>query len=141
MHDLPSVPKQPSLTVDGFRCAQTTVNLAVERPACRLIKQQYSFGDCQLIPLTDGPASMNHFSSVALMEESEVTTTSHLCELARRIDTLTQRQIRNLTVVHDTHKVILNGCSRSYYVKQLASQAVNDLMPGVAVQNSIDVLG
>ena len=61
-------------------------------------------------------------------------------ELSLRIDTLTQRQIRDLHVVHEHRRVILNGCSRSYYVKQLASQAVIDLLPEAELDNSIDVL-
>ena len=63
-----------------------------------------------------------------------------VCELTRRIDYLTQRQVRDLQVTHDFKRVVLNGRSPSYYVKQLASQAVIDLLPGIAVENSIDVL-
>lgn len=82
-----------------------------------------------------------NFLSTLTDEEPEVSLSSeHLCELTRRIDTLTQRQIRDLRVVHGDEKVVLSGRSRSYYIKQLASQAVIDLMPGVAVENAIDVL-
>jgi hypothetical protein len=61
------------------------------------------------------------------------------CELTRRIDNKTFRQVRDLNVVHDAGRVVLRGRSESYYVKQLATHAVLDLMPGVAIDNSIDV--
>ncbi len=84
---------------------------------------------------------MNHLSNSIFLEDVEVPERSlYLAELTRRIDTLTQRQVGNLRVIQVNHKLILTGCSRSYYVKQLASQAVMDLVPGVAVENSIDVL-
>ena len=62
------------------------------------------------------------------------------CELTRRIDALTYRQIRDLNIVHDMDRVVLHGRTKSYYVKQLATHAVLDLMPGVAIENSICVI-
>ncbi|HEY4261214.1 MAG TPA: hypothetical protein VGM98_13700 [Schlesneria sp.] len=61
-------------------------------------------------------------------------------ELARRIDTLTFRQIADLRVEYSGFQVILRGRSKTYYAKQLATQAVQDLMPGAIVTNSVDVL-
>ena len=60
-------------------------------------------------------------------------------ELTQRIDSKTFRQVRDLNVVHDSGRVILRGRSESYYVKQLATHAVLDLLPGVLIENSIDV--
>ena len=61
------------------------------------------------------------------------------CELTRRIDTLTYRQVRDLNIAHNANRVVLHGRAKSYYVKQLATHAVLDLMPGVAIENSICV--
>ncbi len=60
-------------------------------------------------------------------------------DLTRRIDSKTFRQVHDLHVAHESGRVTLRGRSESYYVKQLATHAVLDLMPGVAVDNSIDV--
>ena len=68
-----------------------------------------------------------------------VTNQNHDCELTHRIDTKTFRQVRNLSVVQDAGRIVLSGRSESYYVKQLATHAVLDLMPGVDIENSIDV--
>ena len=62
------------------------------------------------------------------------------CELARRIDTLTYRQVRDLNIAQSANRVVLHGRAKSYYVKQLATHAVMGLMPGVAVDNSICVV-
>lgn len=82
---------------------------------------------------------------VALLSPSFTSTDTivaprnHSSELTHRIDSRTFRQVRNLQVVHDTNRVVLRGHSESYYVKQLATHAVLDLMPGVSVENHIDV--
>lgn len=60
-------------------------------------------------------------------------------ELTRRIDTLTFRQIGDLRVDCSGSLIVLRGRCNSYYAKQLASQAVRDLVPGARVTNSIDV--
>jgi hypothetical protein len=84
---------------------------------------------------------MNQFPGHDVLEDVQApAAVRYLGELTRRIDTLTQRQICDLQVLHSTHKVVLNGRSKSYYVKQLASQAVIDLLPGITIENSIDVL-
>ena len=62
------------------------------------------------------------------------------CELTRRIDTLTFRQVRDLNIAQNADRVILHGRANSYYVKQLATHAVLDLMPGIAIENSICVV-
>lgn len=62
------------------------------------------------------------------------------CELIRRIDTLTYRQVRDLNISQTADRVVLHGRAKSYYVKQLATHAVLDMMPGVSVENSICVV-
>lgn len=62
------------------------------------------------------------------------------CELTRRIDTLTFRQVRDLNIAQNTAGITLHGRAKSYYVKQLATHAVLDLMPGIMVENSICVV-
>lgn len=75
---------------------------------------------------------------VALKTPS-TTDRPHDSELTRRIDNKTFRQVRNLHVIHEAGRVVLSGRSESYYIKQLATHAVLDLMPDAAVENSIDV--
>ena len=60
-------------------------------------------------------------------------------DLADQIDSRTFRQVRNLHVTYDADKVVVHGCSESYYVKQLATHAVLDLLPGVSLDNRINV--
>ncbi len=71
---------------------------------------------------------------------SELSARAGDCELTRRIDTLTFRQVRDLNIAQDADRVVLHGRAKSYYVKQLATHAVLDLMPGIAIENSICVV-
>lgn len=71
---------------------------------------------------------------------SETSNRTADYELTRRIDTLTFRQVRDLNIAQNADRVILHGRAKSYYVKQLATHAVLDLMPGIAVENSICVV-
>ncbi len=75
---------------------------------------------------------------VALTTPS-TTDRTHDSELTRRIDSKTFRQVHDLHVLHEAGRVILRGRSESYYVKQLATHAVLDLMPDASIENSIDV--
>ncbi|MDB5385282.1 MAG: hypothetical protein JWM11_928 [Planctomycetaceae bacterium] len=60
-------------------------------------------------------------------------------DLTRRIDEKTFRQIRDLNLVRDSGRIVVIGRTPSYYVKQLATQAVQELFPGQVIENSIDV--
>lgn len=60
-------------------------------------------------------------------------------ELTRRIDTLTHGQVRDLKVVQCDERVTVWGKAHSYYVKQLVTHAVQELLPSVTVDNAIDV--
>jgi hypothetical protein len=74
------------------------------------------------------------------MERSVVSLLDQNDELTRRIDTLTFRQIGSLQVECSGTCVSLGGCCKTYYVKQLATQAVLDLLPGANIINLIDVM-
>jgi hypothetical protein len=80
--------------------------------------------------------------SMFLGEEIEPNVTPMLdpdTELTRRIDTLTFKQVGSLQVECTGSRVTLRGWCKTYYTKQLATQAVLDLLPGSSVTNSIDV--
>ncbi|MES2792677.1 MAG: hypothetical protein V4719_23900 [Planctomycetota bacterium] len=87
-----------------------------------------------ITPMLDVFASETSDGSLALAD--------HLAEneLARRIDTLTFRQVRDLNISQNADRVILHGRVKSYYVKQLATHAVLELIPGAAIENSISVV-
>jgi hypothetical protein len=80
------------------------------------------------------------FARTTVRGLSEYSARNADCELTRRIDTLTFRQVRDLNIAQDADRVILRGRAKSYYVKQLATHAVLDLMPGADVENSICVV-
>ena len=75
-----------------------------------------------------------------MFSHSPVAPLSPDCELTRRIDTLTYSQVRDLKVVqHDDARVVVQGKANSYYVKQLVTHAIQELMPTVTVDNTIHV--
>lgn len=80
------------------------------------------------------------FARTIVRGPSECSARNADCELTRRIDTLTFRQVRDLNIAQDADRVVLSGRAKSYYVKQLATHALLDLMPGAAVENSICVV-
>ena len=59
--------------------------------------------------------------------------------LLRQIDAKTHHQILDLDVATDGDSVIVTGRSRTYYVKQLATQAVLTSADEVNVVNDIEV--
>jgi len=84
--------------------------------------------------------TLDEFVSEDQCEQQNLGELDGSCELTRRIDALTFRQVHDLNIAHDTDRVVLNGRTRSYYVKQLATHAVLDLMPGVSIDNAICVI-
>lgn len=60
--------------------------------------------------------------------------------LLRRVDAGTYRQIQDLDVACVGNRVVVTGRSRTFYVKQLATQAVFTAAPGVKIANEIDVV-
>lgn len=86
----------------------------------------------------DGIVAMVALSNPTYTEAASFAA-RNTSDLTDRIDSKTFRQVRNLRVVQDDGRVVLHGFSESYYVKQLATHAALDLMPGVAVENRIDV--
>lgn len=60
-------------------------------------------------------------------------------ELTQRVDSKTFRQVRDLHIDLESGRIILRGHSQSYYVKQLATLAIQNLLPGAAIDNAISV--
>lgn len=60
-------------------------------------------------------------------------------ELVQSVDSQTFRQVRDLNVALESGRVVLRGQSQSYYVKQLATLAIQNLLPGAAIDNAISV--
>jgi hypothetical protein len=58
-------------------------------------------------------------------------------ELLRSIESKTHRQVHDLSVLCRGGRVVLRGLSRTYYVKQLATHAILDLVPNAKVENAI----
>lgn len=78
-------------------------------------------------------------SATAYSDEQTFGVQDEVSELTLNIDSRTFRQVRDLQVLQDANRVVLRGRSGSYYVKQLASHAVMELIPGVKVENCITV--
>ena len=60
-------------------------------------------------------------------------------ELERRIQSTTHRQVEDLKIDCSGSRVTVTGLSRSYYVKQLATQAVLSIAPRARLVNDIHV--
>jgi hypothetical protein len=60
-------------------------------------------------------------------------------ELERQVQYRTGRRVRELVVEVNGHIVVLRGWTPTYHVKQLAQQAVRDLLPLTPVDNGIVV--
>lgn len=58
---------------------------------------------------------------------TEFDQNSVVLHLERRIDQQTARRVRWLYVARDGEEVVVRGVAPSYYVKQLALQAIQDL--------------
>lgn len=65
---------------------------------------------------------------------------SEVCrDLERQISKRTGRRVKQLTVRIVGGRVVLNGITRSYYVKQLAQHEVMEFLPGTPLDNDIHV--
>ena len=60
-------------------------------------------------------------------------------ELERSVEARTYRQIRELQVICYGKQVRVHGLSNTYYLKQLATQAIRALAPDADVDNLIAV--
>ena len=60
--------------------------------------------------------------------------------LFRHINAETHRQVKDLEIECMADRVIVTGRSRSYYVKQMATQAVFAAAPGAKLDNEIVVV-
>ena len=60
-------------------------------------------------------------------------------ELENRVQSRTNRRVRNLAVQVTPEGVVLQGQTVSYYIKQLAQHGVRECLPHVRLENSITV--
>ena len=60
-------------------------------------------------------------------------------ELRQKVEAKTFRQVYGLTVIRRGINVTLRGSSPTFYVKQLATHAILDVVPHADVNNAIDV--
>ena len=60
--------------------------------------------------------------------------------LILRIEAETYRQVQDLQIECDADHVVVTGRSRTYYTKQLATQAVLAVAPGAKLENEIVVV-
>jgi hypothetical protein len=60
--------------------------------------------------------------------------------LLRQIDAKTYHQVQDLVVASEGDCVVVTGRSRTYYVKQLATQAVLSAAPDIKFANEIVVV-
>jgi hypothetical protein len=61
-------------------------------------------------------------------------------ELEQQVKNRTGRRIRNLAIELDAEQVVLRGQASSYYVKQLATHSVHDIVPHIRLENAIVVI-
>ena len=60
-------------------------------------------------------------------------------ELFRRVQSQTARQVQDLRIDYDGSQVTVTGRSRTYYIKQLVTQAILDAVPAIRLANEIAV--
>lgn len=68
-----------------------------------------------------------------------VRATAMSDELIRRVDLQTSRQVQNLQIDCDGGRITVTGRSRTYYIKQLVTQAIIDSFPAMQIRNEIAV--
>jgi len=73
---------------------------------------------------------------------TERTTGCQSCDLGNLIDFVnreTQQQVQDLSIRHRDGGLIVTGRSRTYYAKQLVTQAIFASLPAVRLVNEICV--
>ena len=60
-------------------------------------------------------------------------------ELLRRVQSQTARQVQDLRIDYDGSQLTVTGRSRTYYIKQLVTQAILDAVPAIRLANEIAV--
>jgi hypothetical protein len=58
-------------------------------------------------------------------------------ELIRRVNVTTCRQVENLDIVCEGALIRVRGRSRTYYVKQLVTQAILSSLPSAQLENDV----
>jgi hypothetical protein len=61
-------------------------------------------------------------------------------ELESHVVNRTGGRIRKLDIQLSPGRVVLSGLAASFYVKQLAQQGVSEFLPGVCLENAIQVV-
>ncbi len=60
-------------------------------------------------------------------------------ELVRRVEAQTARQVQDLQIHCEGSRVTVTGRSRTYYIKQLVTQAIMGCTPSMQLCNEISV--
>jgi hypothetical protein len=64
----------------------------------------------------------------------------HLChELETHVLARTGRRVRGLTISISPDRILLQGQTATYHIKQLAQHGVREMLPDVPVENAIVV--
>lgn len=105
------------------------------------IARESSIGrDCNpWIAVSNSESQMTMIASLPLQAQPIDAWFPSEPELVQSVDVKTFHQIRDLSVRCDGCNVVVRGSSRSYYVKQLATRAIRDLVPHAEVENAIAV--
>jgi hypothetical protein len=74
-------------------------------------------------------------STMFLFDSSQLEVT-----LERSVQARTGRQVRHLAIEVGPERIVLRGQATTYYAKQLAQQAVRELLPHVPLVNVIAVV-
>lgn len=73
-----------------------------------------------------------------LMHEALSVSQPRVAEtLLNNVLSMTHRQVRELQIDFADNRVTVSGQSRTYYVKQLVTQAILQTMPSVRLHNNI----
>ncbi len=79
-------------------------------------------------------------STTTLTERVVTNPSTRNSDLQQKIEIGTFRQIRELRVTRQGEQFVLRGLSQTFYAKQLATKALLDAVPGVALSNEILVV-
>jgi hypothetical protein len=86
--------------------------------------------------LTEGTTDASDHFETASVATKDADFTEALIE---RVQSKTYYQVRDLKIDHRGAHVVVTGTSRTYYVKQLVTQAILSTVPSVKLDNEIRV--
>jgi len=61
-------------------------------------------------------------------------------EITKIVETRTHQRLHELTVEVQCDSIVLRGVATTFHVKQLAQHGVLDLLPGMRIDNAIEVV-